>query len=139
MRRRRGRSTRVPVSMLRRGACGFGLGNFDAIGGYHTEEAGEPIDASGSIAGLDGQNPSFDDAAGLMALLADSDQVRACLTKQWFRFGFSRQETRADDHSLESAYQAFQRGGFQLSELVVALTQSRSFRYRAPAVGEVVR
>lgn len=118
---------------------GFGLGNFDAIGGYHTEEAGKLVDASGSIAGLDGQSPSFDGPAGLMALLAESEQVRACLTKQWLRFGFSRQETRADDHSLESAYQAFQLAGFQLSELLVALTQSRSFRYRAASPGEVIR
>jgi hypothetical protein len=118
---------------------GFGLGNFDAIGGYRSEEAGKPIDASGSIAGLDGQSPTFSDAAGLMALLAESEQVRACLTKQWLRFGFSRQETRADDYSLESAYHAFQLAGFQLPELLVALTQARSFRYRAPSAGEVIR
>ncbi len=118
---------------------GFGLGNFDAVGAYRTQEAGKQIDASGSIVGLDDADPTFSDAAGLMALLAESQDVRSCLTRQWLRFGFARQETRADDHSLESAFQAFQSSGFRLSELLVALTKARSFRYRAPSPGELVR
>jgi hypothetical protein len=118
---------------------GFGLGNFDAIGAYHAEEAGKPIDASGSVAALDGADRPFGDVAGLMSLLADSEDVRACLTKQWLRFGFARSETRADDSSLESAYQAFAASGYELSELLVALTSARSFRYRAVSPGEVLQ
>jgi hypothetical protein len=118
---------------------GFGLGNFDAIGAYHTEESGKLIDASGSVAGLDGADRSFNDVAGLMGLLAESEDVRACLTKQWLRFGFARSETRADDSSLQSAYQAFAASGYRLSELLVALTTARSFRYRAVSPGEVLK
>jgi hypothetical protein len=61
------------------------------------------------------------------------------LTKQWLRFAFARGEQAADDATLESAYQAFAGSGFRLSELLVGLTKSRSFRYRAPAAGEVLQ
>lgn len=118
---------------------GFGLGNFDAIGAYQTLDSGKPIDASGSIADLDGAEASFTDIAGLMTLLSNSQDVRACLTRQWLRFGFARSESEADTASLEGAYQAFASSGFQLSELLIAFTRARSFRFRSASPGEVVK
>lgn len=118
---------------------GFGLGNFDAMGGYQAQDSGKPIDTAGSVVDLDGSEQTFADAAELMALLANSQDVRACLTKQWLRFGFSRAETVADDASLESAYQSFAQSGFQLSELLIGLTRARSFRFRAVSPGEVLQ
>ena len=114
---------------------GFGLGNFDAIGAYRAEEAGKTIDVSGSVSQLDGAERAFTGPAELMSLLAESEQVRACLTKQWLRFAFSRGETRADDATLEGTYRAFESAGFKLSELLVGLSQSRSFRYRSVSPG----
>ncbi len=118
---------------------GFGLGNYDAIGNFQSQDGGKPVDARGFVSGIDGGDVPFSDAAGLMSLLSESEDVRACLTKQWLRFGFAREESRADDASLETTYQAFARSGFQLSELLVAFASSRSFRYRAPAPGEVAQ
>jgi hypothetical protein len=118
---------------------GFGLGNYDAIGDFHAQESGKPVDPSGMVAGLDGSDRPFADVTGLMTLLADSEDVRACLTKQWLRFAFARSESRADDSSLENAYRGFEASGFKLSELLAGLTKARSFHYRAPSPGEVMR
>lgn len=118
---------------------GFGFGTFDAVGAYHDTEAGKPIDASGTVAQLDGADRAFSDVTGLMRLLSESEDVRACLTKQWLRFALARGEQPADYGALQSTYQAFASSGFSLSELLVGLTRSRSFRYRAPAPGEALQ
>jgi hypothetical protein len=115
---------------------GFGLGNFDAIGKYKTtDEAGFPIDASGTL--LDGT--TFTTPGQLAAALANDPKVRACLTKQWFRFGFGHAESEADTHSLETAYGAFAGAGFDLRELLVAFVTTKSFLYRSVEAGEVLQ
>jgi hypothetical protein len=115
---------------------GFGLGNFDAIGRYKTtDEAGFPVDASGTF--LDGS--TFDTPGELAAALAQNPQVRACLTKQWFRFGFGHAESEADTNSLQTAYSAFEGAAFDLRELLVAFVTTKSFLYRSLETGEVLQ
>ncbi len=115
---------------------GFGLGNFDAIGQYKTtDEAGFPIDASGTL--LDGS--TFQTPGQLAAALANDPQVRACLTKQWFRFGFGHAESEADTHSLQTAYTSFEGAAFDLRELLIAFVTTKSFLYRSVEMGEVLQ
>ncbi len=116
---------------------GFGFGNFDAIGGYHTLESGKAIDPSGKVAELDGADVPFANVAELMNALAGSDQVRGCVTRQFARYALGRREVSADDYSLGNSFQSFESAGFSLSALVLSLVKSRSFRFRAPAAGEV--
>jgi hypothetical protein len=114
---------------------GFGLGNFDAIGQYSTtDEAGFPVDASGTLLG----GASFDTPGELAAVLAEDPKVRACLTKQWFRFGFGHAESEADTNSLQTAYAAFEGAAFDLRELLVAFVTTNSFLYRSVETGEVL-
>lgn len=114
---------------------GFGLGNFDAIGRYVTsDEAGFEIDAAGTL--LDGT--AFTTPGELAAALAQNTQVRACLTKQWFRYGFGHAETEADTHSLETAYTAFAGSDFDVRELLIGFVTTRSFLYRSVETGEVL-
>jgi hypothetical protein len=115
---------------------GFGLGNFDAIGRYQTtDDAGFPIDASGKL--RDGS--AFQTPGELAAALANDPQVRACLTKQWFRFGFGHAESEADTHSLQTAYSSFEGAAFDLRELLIAFVTTRSFLYRSVEMGEVLQ
>ncbi len=115
---------------------GFGLGNFDAIGQYSAkDEAGFPVDASGKL--LDGS--TFTTPGELGAALAKNTEVRACLTKQWFRFGFGHAESEADTSSLQTAYTAFEGAQFDLRELLVALVTTKSFLNRSVEPGEVLQ
>jgi hypothetical protein len=115
---------------------GFGLGNFDAIGRYGSEdEAGFPVDASGKLP--DGS--TFTTPSELAAALGQSTEVRACLTKQWFRFGFGHAESEADTYSLQTAFTAFEGAQFDLRELLVALVTTRSFLNRSLEPGELLQ
>ncbi len=114
---------------------GFGLGNFDAIGKFQTlDEAGFPIDASGDLPG----GAHFNTPQELASALAQSEDVRSCLTKQWFRFGFGRAESAADTFSLDGAYATFQAANYNVRELLVAFVTTRSFLHRQIEMGEVV-
>jgi len=59
---------------------GFGLENFDGIGRYRTTEAGQPIDASGTIAVLDKE--TFNGPADLASKLVAAPQVSQCFAAQ---------------------------------------------------------
>lgn len=113
---------------------GFAFENFDAVGSYRTTEAGKTIDASGAI------NAAKDPALGgaftgvkeLGGKLAASDQVRDCVATQWFRFAAGRAEEGPDGCSLTTMQDAFTASNGDLVELVVAMTQTDAFWYRAP-------
>jgi hypothetical protein len=63
--------------------------------------------------------------------LADSEQVRACVATQWFRFASGRSEAAADACSLGTLQDGFAASGGDLTELVVAMTQTDAFWYRS--------
>jgi len=114
---------------------GFGLGNFDAIGKFQTlDDAGFPVDASGTLPG----GAAFSGPSELSMALTSSEEVRTCITKQWFRFGFGRAESPSDAFSLDGAYTAFQATDFNIRELLVAFVTTRSFLHRQIETGEVV-
>jgi hypothetical protein len=108
---------------------GLGFESYDAVGRWRASEAGRPIDNSGEIVDADVAG-RFTGAVELGAKLAGSAQVRECLVKQWFRFGYGRSETAADLCSLETLKARFAAGGNDVRELLVALTQTDTFLYR---------
>ena len=73
---------------------GLTFENYDAIGRYRTTDGNKLVDASAK--GL----PAIGDvknAVELMDALASNPTVRSCLTRQWFRYAFGRQELPGDD------------------------------------------
>ena len=68
----------------------------------------------------------------LATKLAASDQVRDCVATQWFRYAAGRTEEVPDGCSLTTLQDAFAASGGDLAELVVAMTQTDAFWYRAP-------
>jgi len=70
--------------------------------------------------------------SGPAAELAASDQVRDCVATQWFRYSAGRTEEVPDGCSLTTLQDAFGASGGDLGELVVAMTQTDAFWYRAP-------
>ena len=54
------------------------------------------------------------------------------MATQWFRYAAGRNEEVPDGCSLTTLQDAFAASGGDLSELVVAMTQTDAFWYRAP-------
>jgi len=115
---------------------GLTFENFDAIGGYRTQENGHDIDTSGQIvaatdASLGG---AFTGVRELADKLAGSRQVSDCVATQWFRYAAGRGEETPDGCSLAGLRDTFASSGNDLVELIVATTQTDAFWYRAPYV-----
>jgi hypothetical protein len=112
---------------------GFGFEAFDQLGRYRATENGEPVDTSGELVqapdeSLDGP---FDGARELSTRLASSELVLECLTRHWYRFALGRGEDDQDECHIQSAAQQSEAHGGSLEELLVAMTRSQSFRFRA--------
>jgi hypothetical protein len=111
---------------------GLGFEHFDGLGRWRDDEWGQPIDASGELVLTDVDGP-FNGATELGQMLAGSEQVRRCVTQQWFRFGYGRVETEEDTCTMDSLYAEFEAADFDIKELIVALTTTQAFRYRHAA------
>jgi hypothetical protein len=104
---------------------------FDAIGRYRTKDGNKDVDASSK--GL----PAIGDvtnAIDLMDKLSKSQDVRKCVTRQWFRYAFGRMEGPSDDPTIAAGLAAFGRSDFVMTDLMVGLATSKGFRFRAPLV-----
>jgi hypothetical protein len=107
---------------------GFALEHFDAIGRYRDKEQGKPIDAHGMLTATDVNGP-IDGARALAERMSESDQVRRCYAKQWFRYALGRTESDVDRCALERVEDAFMRGG-SIRDLLVAISTSDAFLRR---------
>lgn len=108
---------------------GFALEHLDAAGRYRETENGVPIDTSGHWA-PDG--PPFAGAAELGALLAKDSRARDCFVTQWSRFAFGRIEAERNQCTSSQLFELSAQfsGAPSVPELMVALTQTESFRFR---------
>ena len=117
---------------------GFAFEHYDAIGGFRAMDGGKAVDATGTIE-LGGQSKTFDGAMELSALLAQAPEVRECMARQWLRFALRRHENPGDTASVLAALDAFAKSGYDLRELMVALTRTRAFTHRVASAGEVLQ
>lgn len=107
---------------------GFAFETYDAVGRWRTTENGTPVDTSGSIAGTDVEG-EYDGARELVTRLSESEDVRECVARQWFRFAHARGETAFDGCALQAAFDAMNQPR-NLRELILALVTSDAFRWR---------
>lgn len=115
---------------------GFGFENFDAVGRWRTTENGFDVDASGELASTD-VNGTFVGVTELGESLAASEMVASCVARQWFRFANGRTESPVEDAcNLEVVGERFTDSGYDMRELLVALTQADSFRFRTAYAAE---
>ncbi|HEY3664470.1 MAG TPA: DUF1588 domain-containing protein, partial [Polyangiaceae bacterium] len=117
---------------------GLGFETFDGSGVYRATENGQPVDMSGTVNEADAelQGP-FNGVVDLEKKLGQSSTVQQCVTTQWFRYAYGRAETTADACSMAALSDRFAAGGFKVSDLLAALTQTKAFLYRrvTPATG----
>jgi hypothetical protein len=108
---------------------GFSLEHYDSIGRYRPDNQGKPIDATGALTFTRFTQDPFMDARQMFTTMATSPDVRACLTRQAFRYVFGRAETSGDDPLLVKAYQQFATSG-NVGGLVPQLVSSAAFALR---------
>lgn len=111
---------------------GLTFEHFDGMGRYREREGDRELDVSGEIVnGTDASlSGTFNGTAELGAKLANSEQVRDCVAKQFFRFAAGRTEADGDTCSLAAMQEAFGASGGDVVELIVATTQTDTFWYR---------
>jgi hypothetical protein len=114
---------------------GLGFESYDGVGRYRATENGKTIDPRGEIKAADVAGP-FTGAVELGKRLAASEDVRGCVSMQWYRYAFGTSgDSEADGCTLRAVKERFAASGHNLRELVIALTQTDAFVYRALAAG----
>jgi hypothetical protein len=108
---------------------GFGFESYDGIGQWRTTDQGQAVNSSGTLAGTD-VDGTFAGAVALAHKLATSPQVRDCVATEWFRYAMGRGESADDACSLSGLKQAFSTSNSDIRQLLVAVTQTTTFRYR---------
>jgi Protein of unknown function (DUF1592)/Protein of unknown function (DUF1588)/Protein of unknown function (DUF1595)/Protein of unknown function (DUF1585)/Protein of unknown function (DUF1587) len=108
----------------------FGLDSYDAVGKIRTTaNDGSPIDGTGDLLGTDVEG-AYKGAAELTARLARSQDVRACMSEQWFRFTLGRVTEKADACSLQTMAHVMAEGTGDVRAALLALVTTDAFRYR---------
>lgn len=109
--------------------AGYAFEHYDAIGAWRTKDNGEPVDAAGSVP-ADGDTIEFSHAVDFAHALADSPQAQRCYLTQWYRYGYARHENETDQCTIDELFEQAESNGFDIKELLVAMTRTRAFRYR---------
>jgi hypothetical protein len=106
---------------------GFGLENFDGIGGWRTADNKQPIDASGELP--DGSK--FDGPAELRkVLLGKADQFRRCFAEKLLTFGLGRGLEYYDKCAVDEIVKKAAGGQDRFSAVVLAIVESDPFQKR---------
>ena len=113
---------------------GFGFEHFDTVGKYRSHEEGKPIDATGNLIGSIDADGEFDGLDELSVKLAASEDLRRCLSNKWFEFAFKRPGSTDSVCSVNVLNDALAQSNNDLRELMVALTRTDAFRFRAAIV-----
>ncbi|MEM9068335.1 MAG: DUF1592 domain-containing protein [Myxococcota bacterium] len=113
---------------------GFAFENFDAVGRWRDDDAGNPIDASGALYDEDGVFvTAFEGASEAADVLAESQATSQCVAVQSFEFVVGRAPTEADACALYDVNQQFEESGGNLRELFAEQVMSAAFALRIRA------
>ena len=109
---------------------GFALESFDAVGRFRTQDAGLPVDTSGTLASGGDIDGAFTNGGEFLDRVAHSANVKRCFAKHYLGFAVARQLAEADACSLSRVSDDFAGSG-DLKKLVISVASSDAFRYRA--------
>jgi hypothetical protein len=142
---RPGQTTRERYAGHEQGSCagchgkidpvGFAFENFDATGAFRTTEQNRMVDSSGLVS-LPSGDIKFDKGIDFIKALATTRELRDCVARQWLRYVLRRQEVPEEAGSLKALAGAFEQSGWDVRELLVAVTRTRAFTHRKPGDGE---
>jgi mono/diheme cytochrome c family protein len=107
---------------------GFALENFDAIGGWrNTDEAGKPVDATGTTVG----GTKVEGLKGLRALLLQKPgQFPATLTEKLLAYALGRRLEYYDRPAVRQIVRAAAAREYRWSSLILGIVKSPTFQMR---------
>ena len=109
---------------------GFALENFDALGGWRTQDAGKPVDSSSELA--DGTR--FRGPSQLKALLLErKDVVIRNLVSKMLGYALGRGLTLKDSCAVDDIMTQVKNNDYKARTLIEAIVLSVPFRYQAAA------
>jgi hypothetical protein len=108
---------------------GFPFENYDAIGAWRTEDAGQPVDASATVQ-LDG-SIEVANALDLIDALAASPTVHQCYARHLLEFSEGRPYVPEDESLVDRLGDTSLAEGASMKALIVELVTSRGFRNRS--------
>jgi hypothetical protein len=112
---------------------GFGLENFDAVGGWRAQDGGQPIDASGVLPG----GKTFDGVEGLRQILkAKKDQFARCLAEKMLTYALGRGLEDFDDAAVDQIAHAAAKNDYRFSAFAIEIARSAPFQLRRGASGK---
>lgn len=107
---------------------GFGLENYDAIGGWRTESRDVPIDPTGELP--DGR--TFSGPAELREILLErTPELRRCIATKLMTFALGRGLEYFDECTLAEITQTMESEGDTFRSAVMTIIMSRPFRMQA--------
>jgi hypothetical protein len=108
---------------------GFSFEHFDGMGQFRdTENGGLPIDSSGSYTFSDGNTRSWNDAAGLMQVLASTPQTHTCYAKKLASFGLQRDIVASDMPLLNALTTSSMASTGSIKQMIIDLVRNDAFR-----------
>ena len=115
---------------------GFTFAMYNHFGRFRTEEADQPVDATGAIESSGDKNAdgAVENAVAMIRRLADSPRVQQVFVRHAFRYWMGRAETYNDAPTLIAADEAYTNNGGSMRALILSLLTSDSFLYRVPVV-----
>ena len=110
-------------------ALGFGLENFDAIGGWRDRDGRFEIDASGELPG----GRKFDGAGELMTILVEEKKIEfcRCLARKMLTYALGRGVGTSDRCAVNEIVSSLENNDYRFSALVNAIVTSDPFTQRA--------
>jgi hypothetical protein len=112
---------------------GFAFEHHDAVGRWRDTDSSKPIDATGRLEGTD-VDGELDGVPSLAKKLVESEQVRSCVARQWFRYAFGRDATTSADTCTVTALGAeLGRSKGNLRAVMRATVEQELFQRQRPA------
>ncbi|HEY7209929.1 MAG TPA: DUF1592 domain-containing protein [Bryobacteraceae bacterium] len=104
---------------------GFALENYNAVGRWRTQDAGQPVDASGTLP--DGRN--FSGSEQLKTILAaDKDKFADCLTEKLMIYALGRGLEGYDRRAVKQITGQLAANGYRFSTLISGIVNSVPFQ-----------
>jgi hypothetical protein len=110
---------------------GLSLENYDGAGQFRTKDAGNTIDASGNLDGVDYANQF-----GLADALSQNPGIPMCLVQQALAYGLARQPSREEKDWISFLLQEFSEDGYRFKPLLRSVAASPNFFAVSPPAQE---
>ncbi|MBU62985.1 MAG: hypothetical protein CMI26_10840 [Opitutae bacterium] len=109
-------------------AIGFSLENYDAIGRWRLQDAGNPIDSAGKLS----TGETFTGALELQRLIVHGrkEAFVRCLTEKLLTYALGRGIEYYDRPQLDKIAQRMSEGGYLFSDLIIYIVESVPFQKR---------